>query len=291
MSCGDAGRGARSLCGSILALLLLGPPVAGGSAAADPAKLRPETVTAFDRYIQLTDARNDNELNRGTGLLWVDSLPAAERAKRYDELKRGTVIMQKLDTRENGAPVRAPGGMIHHWLGLIFIPEANVTDVLNVLEDYNHHAEYYAPQVEQSRILERNGNHFKVFMRFRQHKFITVVLDTEQDIRYFNDSPKLAHTRSTATRIAQVENPEKPNELERTPGDDDGFLWRIETWWRILETDGGVYVQSEVVSLTRDIPTGLGWLLQPLVGSVPRETLDFTLEQTRKIVEQQRLRK
>ena len=85
-------------------------------------------------------------------------------------------------------------------------------------------------------------------------------------------------------RIAQVENAGKRDEREKTTGDDDGFLWRMETWWRMIEADGGVYVQSEVVSLTRDIPAGLAWLIGPFVTSIPKESLAFTLEATRKTV-------
>jgi hypothetical protein len=85
-------------------------------------------------------------------------------------------------------------------------------------------------------------------------------------------------------RIAEVENPGKSDEREKPPGDDGGYLWRMETWWRMEERDGGVYVQSEVASLTRDIPTGLGWLVGPFVTSIPRETLVFTLEATRNAV-------
>jgi len=103
-------------------------------------------------------------------------------------------------------------------------------------------------------------------------------------VRYFHDAPGLAHSRSSAVRIAEVENPGKRDEREKQPGDDGGFLWRMETWWRMEERDGGVYVQSEVASLTRDIPTGLGWLVGPFVASIPKETLLFTLDSTRKAV-------
>ncbi|MGC2105960.1 MAG: hypothetical protein WA647_12710, partial [Candidatus Acidiferrum sp.] len=138
---------------------------------------------------------------------------------------------------------------------------------------------------ELSKIESRDGDHFRVFLRFRRHKVITVVLDTEHDIRYFHDAPGRAHSRSSAVRIAEVENPGKSDERELPPGEDGGYLWRMETWWRMEEGDGGVYVQSEVVSLTRDIPTGLGWLVGPFVTSIPKETLGFTLEATKKAVE------
>jgi hypothetical protein len=270
--------------------LTLGLAPGGHSLAADlksapaPATLRPDTTKAFDRYVQLTEARNDAELQRGSGLLWIDQLAEADRSAAYAEMKRGEVKMQKLGTRENGATIECPGGMIHHWVGAVFIPGVNLRDVLAVLQDYDHHAEYYAPDVERSKLESRDGDHLRAFLRFRRHKLITVVLDTEHDVRYFRDSDSQAHSRSSATRIAQVENAGKSDEREKTPGDDDGFLWRMETWWRMVEGDGGVYVQSEVVSLTRDIPSGLGWMIGPFVTSIPKESLTFTLNATREAV-------
>ena len=103
--------------------------------------------------------------------------------------------------------------------------------------------------------------------------------------KFPGDSATRAHSRSTAVRIAQVENAGSRDEREKPPGDDGGFLWRMETWWRMEERDGGTYVQSESVSLTRDIPAGLGWLIRPFVTSIPRESLTFTLEATRRGVQ------
>jgi hypothetical protein len=250
--------------------------------------LKPVTVAAFDEYVKLTDARNDDELRRGTNLLWIDSLPESERAQAYEELRRGAVKMEKLETRQSGEKIRCPGGMIHHWAGIAFIPGAKLQDVQRVVQDYDHHAQYYAPDVERSKIESHDDNHFLVFLRFRRHKVITVVLNTRHDVRYFRDSETREHSRSSAVHIGEVENAGKSDEREKSPGEEGGFLWRMETWWRMEERDGGVYVQSEVVSLTRDIPAGLGWLLGPFVTSIPKETLTFTLEATRKAVRAQR---
>jgi hypothetical protein len=282
-----SGRVAERLALVLATLALLTPlePFAMPSPLPAPAQLKATTATAFDRYVRSTEARNDAELRLGTKLLWVDGLSEAGRAEAYAELRRGEVKTRKLETRENGAAIRCPDGMIHHWASVVFIPRAKLLDVLVVLQDYDRHAEYYAPDVERSRLESRDGDHFRAFLRFRRHKVITVVLDTEHDVRYFRDSETGAHSRSSAVRIAQVENPGKSEEREKTPGDDDGFLWRMETWWRMLEDDGGVYVQSEVVSLTRDIPAGLAWLIGPFVTSIPKESLTFTLDATRTAVE------
>jgi len=178
--------------------------------------------------------------------------------------------------------------MIHHWEGLVFIRGARLNDVLRVLEDYDHHAKYYAPDVVRSRIDARDGDRFRVSLRFRRQKVITVVLNTEHEVTYYHDTAIRAHSRSSATHVGEVENPGKANEREKPREDDNGFLWGMETWWRMEERDDGVYVQSEVVSLSRDVPAGLGWMIGPFVTAVPRESLTFTLEATRKAVLSQR---
>lgn len=280
----DSGRLGWVALITTLLVNALGLPSAANNAPA-PAKLKPATLEAFDHYVKLTEARNDEELQHGTSLLQVDALAEAQRTEAYGKLKSGQVWIQRLQTHEAEATIHCPDGMIHHWAGEVFVPGAKLHDVLAVLEDYDRHAVYYAPDVERSKIEARDGDHFRVLLRFRRHKVITVVLNTEHEVRYFHDSDARAHSRSSAVRIAEVENPGKSDESEKAPGDDNGFLWRMETWWRMIERDGGVYVQSEVVSLTRDIPTGLGWLIGPFVTSVPKESLTFTLQATRKAVE------
>jgi hypothetical protein len=278
---GTSGSATRAGFGVVLILVL----ICSTAFAAPGIELRPATNAAFDRYVALTDQRNKQELQSGKHLLWIDSLPDAERMKAYADLKQAQVKMNKLDTLDNGGEIPVPGGMIHHWVGLAFIPGALVDDVLAILEDYDHQSVYYAPDVERSKVESRDGDHFRVLLRFRRHKVVTVVLDTEHDVRYFRDSPTQAHSRSATTRISQVENPGKGDERLKPAGDDDGFLWRMDTWWRVVERDGGVYVQSEVASLTRDIPTGLAWMVKPFVTSIPQESLAFTMEATRKAVE------
>jgi hypothetical protein len=279
----------RNCALSLATLLAAGGLLAAtvSSRAADPAagpepvQLKQSTLDAFDRYMRLTEARNDEELRRGTPFLWVDGLPEVQRKAAYAELRAGQVKMARLETREAGRPVPCPGGLIHHWVGVVFIPGATLPQTLRLLQDYDNHAVYYKPDVQRSKILERQDNDFKVFLRFRRKKIITVVLNTEHEIHYFLIDATRAHSRSRTTRIAEVENHDKPDERENPVGDDGGYLWRMNTYWRFLEQDGGTYVQCEAISLTRDIPAGLGWLIRPFVTSIPRETLTATLNATR----------
>src|SRR4029077_15554109 len=90
-----------------------------------------------------------------------------------------------------------------------------------------------------------------------------------------------AQSRSYSTRIVEVEHAGESNERAMPAGYDDGFLWRLYSCWRFSEADRGVYVQCEAISLTRDIPTGLHWLIGPFIESIPRESLEFTLWSTR----------
>ena len=241
-------------------------------------------MEAFSTYVLATDARNTSELQQGKNLLWIDSLAEPLRNRAYKSLAQGEPQIERRVTQADGHDLSCPDGLIHHWEGLIFIPGAHLDDVLRVLEDYDRHSVYYAPEVARSKIELRDADHFRVLLRFRRQKVITIVLNTEHDVRYFRDSPGEAHSRSSAIHIAEVDNPGKSNEREKTREDDNGFLWGMETWWRMKEKDGGVYVQSEVVSLTRDIPAGIGWMIGPFVTSIPQETLAFTLEATRKAV-------
>jgi hypothetical protein len=256
---------------------------AGGAAAAYP-KLKPETQSAFDRYVHLTQDRNEAELKRGEPFLRIGELAEKDRRAAEESIRSGATKIEKRQTLDAGKEIKCPDGLIHHWEATSFIPGATVTDVLRILEDYDHHAAYYKPDVERSKTIEHDGEHFQAFLRFKRRKVITVVLNTTHDVNYFRDSPTRAHSRSSAIKIAQVENAEKSGEREDPVGDDDGYLWRMETWWRVEQKDGGVYIQNEVVSLTRDIPAVLGWLVGPYVSSIPKESLAFTMDATRKAV-------
>ncbi len=108
-----------------------------------------------------------------------------------------------------------------------------------------------------------------------------MTLDANYNVKYVFLSPDSATAYSRSTRIAEIANAGKPDEFEKQPGDDGGYLWRLYSYWRFLQRDGDVYTQLEAISLTRDIPTGLGWLVGPFVSSIPQESLEFTMTRTR----------
>jgi len=243
-------------------------------------QLTSETAAAFDHYVRLSEQRMSQELDSGL-FLRIDGLQQPHRDSEYQKLKTGEVITDHLQTLDHGAPVSVPHGLIHHWIGTIFIPGATLAQTLAFLEDYDNQYKFYAPEVQRSKLVQRNGNQFKVFLLLQKKKIITVILNTNYDVRYTLLGPDRAISDSRSTRFAEVENPGKPNESEKPAGNDSGFLWRLNSYWRFLQKDGGTYVQLEAISLTRDIPTGLNWLVSPFVTSIPQESLVFTLTHTR----------
>jgi hypothetical protein len=246
------------------------------------ADLTPKTLEAFARYVQLTEARINGEVSQPDKFLYVDGLPPGRRAQVLDGLKRGEIFMERLQTLDaSGHKIEAPQAIIHHWLGAVFVPGANLRETLALVQDYNRHQDIYKPEVVRSRLLTHQGNDFTIYYRLRKKKVITVTLNTNHDVHYFPVDSTRWYSRSYSTRIAEVANADTPNEHEKPIGHDGGFLWRINSYWKFQEKDGGMYVECESISLTRDIPTGLGWLIKPFVTSIPRESLQMTMGSTR----------
>lgn len=263
----------RSLLTAIIVMSLVAAP-------ASAAELQPRTVAAFDRYVHATEQRMDGD----GAFLWVDGLADARKRTTLGELGRGELVIERVATRDGAERINVPDGLIHHWLGLVFVPGATVDQALALLQDYDRHAEIYRPTVARSKLLARDGDVFRAYLRFVMKKVITVVVNTENDARFTRLGPGRAESRIYSTRIAEVEEADTPGEREKPVGRDGGYLWRLYTYWRFLARDGGTYVQCESISLTRGIPIGFGWLIGPFVTSIPRESLAFTLETTRAVL-------
>ncbi len=273
----------KPLCLVCLTITLTAPVVA--------AELDPSTIAAFDRYVRLTTARMAAEVEPGAAFLRLDGQPEKLRQDRLDKLKRGQVVIDKLETRDGSKSIDVPNGLIHHWIGVAFIPGATVDRAVALLQDYDHHAEIFSPAVAASTLLSREGDTFRVRLRFFMKQVISVTMNTENEARFFRPAADRAYSQITSTRIAEVEHPGTPREAEKPVGRDSGFMWRLNTYWRFLQRDGGTYIQCESITLSRDIPYGLGWIVGPFVTSIPRESLTFTLARLRSELTQRELRR
>lgn len=253
-----------------------GPEVLG-------AELKPATNEAFVRYARATEARIDRETARPGAFLHTEVLTGMRREQARAMLQRGEVYMERLQTRDAaGKEMKAPDALIHHWVGAAFVPCVTLQQTLELVQDYNRHQEIYRPEVTRSKLVSRNGPDFKIFYRLRKKKVKTVTLDTDHDVHYTILGAQRAVSRSYTTRIQQVSDADTPQEHEEPIGNDSGYLWRLNSYWRFKEKDGGVYIECESISLTRDIPFGFGWLVKPFVMEIPKESLQMTMGSTRR---------
>jgi len=246
---------------------------AGLGAAA--AELKPETRAAFERYVRQAETRFEAQVTRGEGFVFASS------PERRASLRSGAALTE---SRIPHGELKAPSGLIHDWVGAVFVPGATVRNVLDIVQAYGRHKEFYRPEVVDSRILSRTGPDFEVALRLLKKKALTVVLDTEHAVHYEQRDATRWWSRSRSVRIVELEDPGKPRERQLPPGTGHGFLWRLNSYWTFQELDGGVYVECEAISLTRDVPRGWGWLIEPIVRNLPRESLANTLRATRSAV-------
>jgi hypothetical protein len=256
--------------------------MAASGSAAGTVTLEPQTIAAFDRYVAETARESARSLAGSAGFLWTDS---AGREPDRAALRAGQLVISRLETRSGGRKIDVPDGIIHHWLGVVFVPGATVDRAVALLQDYDRHAAVYKPNVARSRVIARDGDVFRVYLRFYTKNVLTVVVNSEHEARFTRPAPDRAFSRVVSTRIAEVDDPGGPNETERPIGRDGGYLWRLNSNWRFLERDGGTYVQCESITLTRSVPFGLAFIIKPFITGIPKDTLTFTLERTRAALE------
>ena len=232
---------------------------------------REETVAAWERAVELIESRIARELASSAGFLATDFLPRAEREAVSRAFEAGEVFTTKLPVA-----VEIRGGMVHHWLGAVFVPDVEVEDLVRWLQEYDEHDERF-DEVEDSRLLSRERDRFEVFLKLRRKKIVTVHYATEHEVVYRSHGFGRHSSVSRATRIAELEDAGTRDEKEKPPGTDRGFLWRLHSYWRLQQVSGGVVVECESLSLSRGVPAAVRWLVGRYLDSVPRESLESTL--------------
>jgi len=237
------------------------------------AELKPATVDAFEQCVRQAVER----MNARKSFLWAD-----ESASRVEQILHGAVVVEPA---AGHAQTAVADGIVHDWIGCIFLPGVPLDRTMALMRDYDHHKDFYRPEVMDSRIVEQRGDHYRVYMRLMKKMVITVVLDTEHNVQYVPVDASRWRSSSLSTRVAELERPGKPGERELAPGTGQGFLWRLDSYWRFQERDGGSWVECEAISLTRDVPFGLGWLVKPIIQDLPRQSLENTLRETRTALE------
>jgi hypothetical protein len=172
--------------------------------------------------------------------------------------------------------------LIHDWIAAIFVPDSTIEKIFAVIQDYDNHKIIYKPEVLESKLIRRQDDDFQIYLRLLKKKIITVVLDTDHEVHYRRVDPMRWVCRSRTARISEVENPGTPDERVLQPDTGYGFLWRLYSYWRFEQNVAGVVVECRAISLTRNVPLGLGWAIEPIIQKLPKESLVNTLEATRR---------
>lgn len=215
--------------------------------------LSAKTDQAFDDYRKAVEAKLDGRPRFPSGIKpgQVQIVPATD--KGFTDVK---------------------DGMVHDWIAAIVVPGVTVAKTIAVLQDYANYENIYSGDVTESKLLHHNADLWHIYLRMVKKKVFTVVLNGEFDVQYrpLPDNRWLVQSRST--RIAEMDG-----DRELPPGTSRGFLWRINSYWLVEPRPEGVYLECRAISLSRAVPFGLG-LAQPYLTTVPRESLQSTMEAT-----------
>ena len=239
------------------------------------AELRAATIAAWQQYERQVDDRYSRPATADTFFVHdAFKLATGWRAR----VTGGQISMARVSSFAPGAAEPSvPDGRIHHWAGAVFIPGVTLDHVLRYLVDRAGRESAAFDDVLSSRLIARDGDRLRIYMKLRRESVITVTYNTEHAVEYRRIDEARASSRSVATKIAELEEAGTPREREKPAGNDHGFLWRLNAYWRYEQMNGGVLIECESVSLSRDVPFGFGWLVNPKVESIARESLEKTL--------------
>jgi len=258
---------------AVLFLLL----VPGLSIAMD---LKPETLQAWDAYVHAARMRMENRASGQAPFLWVD-----EAQDLVQRVRAGEVLVEPADGE---SPHPVPHGLIHDWIGAMFVPKARLDEALDVLNDYGRYKDFYNPMVAESRLLAQTPGHEKVSVLMVQTAYsVTAAVQTDNEVDIARMDADKAYSLSNSVRVQEIADYGQPSEHALPEDRGPGYVWRTYTVTRVEQRDDGVYIEIELIGLSRSIPWAFRWLIQPLAERLPRIILRATLKDTRDAVSQE----
>jgi hypothetical protein len=235
------------------------------------AELKQETLRAWDKYMQALEVERQNRITGNSPFLSVDESPDLRL-----RLERNEVVVTNHDPR------KVPQGMIHHWLGAVFIPNRTLDQAMGVLTNYEGYSEVYKQLLKSCSVLERDGDDIQLrAMAVQKVMSVTAAVSTDNQIHILRLDSKRAYITSHAIRIQEIADYGQADEHAFPEDRRPGYVWRAVVHERLEERDGGVCVELETVALSRGIPFEFRWLIKPLTDELPRKMIVEMLEDTR----------
>ncbi len=266
-----AGNNKMSLRWAVGLLVVSFPAISGSL------EVKPETLSAWDAYTQSIELRTKQEVAGNRQFLWIDQEPL--RAAR---VRRGEILAAS-ELGANG--LRAvPNGLIHHWIGAVFIPGATLAKVLAVVHDYDRYGEFYRPGVVDAAVIGKRGEEERFRIRYVQKMlFVSEFLDSEYAVRHVQLDPRRTYSVAQSVRLNEIRNQGgNPESGANTNG--SRYVWRIYSISKYEQRDGGVYVEEENIVLSRPIPVSLRWLVEPALRRLSSDLIVASLRKTREAV-------
>jgi len=241
------------------------------------ASLDPITSKAWEEYVHLAAQRMEQRLGAGKTFLWADEAP-----DRLTRVRAGEVVVSQVGPQN---PIRVRSGMIHDWVGAVFIAQATLKDVLQVVGDYARYKNFYAPTVIDSKVIATGTAQDRFSMVIvNKALFVRNALDIDYESRYLQIDERRGYSVSHTTRLQEIENYGIPSQRALGEGEGYGIVWRLASIGRYVQRDGGVYFELEAMGLSRDVSASLRWLAEPIVRRVSRASISTSLRQTESAV-------
>jgi hypothetical protein len=160
-------------------------------------ELKQQTVQAWEAYVRDANTRMEGRASGQSPFLWVD-----EKPERVQRVRAGEILVAPA---ESDNPRKVPHGLIHDWIGAMFLPNAKLEDVMRVLGDYDRYKDFYKPLVVKSKLLERTDDHEKVTLLMMQKAFsVTAAVETENEVRIVRPDSSRAYSLSNSIRVQEI---------------------------------------------------------------------------------------
>jgi hypothetical protein len=203
-----------------------------------------------------------------------------------DESKRtrarnGEVIVESAQVLGVRPDMGIPNGQVQHWVGAAFLQYATIEGVQPRLRNYNNRSQYMMPEIIESRLKDRQGDVFQVYLRLVEKAILSGVFDLDLRVVYRIEGPGRLAIESRSMSVVAISYAAAP---KGSAGKDQGLLWALNHYWRILQMDGGLYVECEALVLSRPTPFTLGWIARPIIARAARESLIKTIHATIRIM-------
>jgi hypothetical protein len=256
-------------------LLLLIVAMAAGPS--DAAELDQQALAAWQNYIASAKLHMQDRLNGKSLFFWVDENPITRR-----RVESGEIVVSPLGSTH---PLSVPRGLIHHWIGAVFIPGARIQSLATVVGDYRRYSDFYRPSLIKAELLDSTADEQKLSILWVQRVLlVTAAFYTEMNSKFCALNSGRGYMTFTTTRVQQIENYGEKDERRLAQDEGSGYLWRLVSFARFEERDGGLYLELEVIGLSKDLPGSLRFLLKPAIEHIPRQALTAKLEQTRQAI-------